>query len=46
MWLRIKRYGWPQGRGYLAEPEAVRMIVQLFDREQEAFRQWEKRHGR
>lgn len=43
MWHRISAYGWPQGKGYLAEPEAVREVVELFDREKANFLAWEKR---
>lgn len=46
MWHRIKAYGWPQGKGYLAEPEAVRVIVELFDAEKANFLAWEKNNGR
>lgn len=45
MWHRICAYGWPQGKGYLAEPEAVREVVELFDREKANFLAWEKRNG-
>lgn len=45
MWHRICAYGWPQGKGYLAEPEAVREVVELFDREKANFLVWEKRNG-
>lgn len=30
---RTKQYGWPQGRGYLAEPRAFFELIQLFDAE-------------
>ena len=42
MWHRICSYGWPQGKGYLAEPESVRVIVELFDQEKANFLAWEK----
>jgi ubiquinone biosynthesis protein COQ9 len=42
MWHRITAYGWPQGKGYLAEPEGVREIVELFDREKANYLLWEK----
>ncbi|MCQ2585624.1 MAG: hypothetical protein MJ185_08530 [Treponema sp.] len=45
MWHRIKKYGWPQNKGYLAEPQAVRVIVELFDGEKETFLAWEKNNG-
>lgn len=45
MWHRIKAYGWPQGKGYLAEPEAVRVIVELFDAEKASFLAWEKKNN-
>ena len=43
MWHRIKAYGWPQGKGYLAEPSAVVAVVRLFDTESQTFRGWENR---
>ncbi len=47
MWHRISAYGWPQGKGYLAEPEAVREVVELFDKEKARYLTWEKkRNGR
>lgn len=46
MWHRVKAYGWPQGRGYLAEPEAVRLIVELFDQEKNNFSSWESNNGK
>lgn len=47
MWHRIKQYGWPQNRGYLAEPETVRLVVELFDAEKETFLAWkEKNNGK
>ena len=45
MWHRICAYGWPQGKGYLAEPEAVREVVELFDREKANYLSWENRNG-
>ncbi len=40
MWKRIKNYGLPQGRGYLAEPRFVMDVVRLFDCEVETYRRW------
>lgn len=45
MWHRIKAYGWPQGKGYLTEPEAVRVIVELFDTEKANYLAWEENNG-
>lgn len=45
MWHRISAYGWPQGKGYLAEPEFVRSIVELFDREKAGYIAWEKKNN-
>ena len=45
MWHRICAYGWPQGKGYLAEPEFVRSVVELFDKEKAGFLAWEKGRG-
>lgn len=45
LWQRIKRYGWPQGKGYLAEPRFVLSIVELFDSEKSNFLEWKKRNG-
>lgn len=45
MWHRIKAYGWPQGKGYLTEPETVRVIVELFDTAKANFLAWEKNNG-
>lgn len=44
MWHRISRYGWPHGGGYLAEPSAVRIVVELFDAEKSTYMQWERGH--
>ena len=43
MWKRIKKYGWPQGRGYLCEPRKVFEIVELFDNENDSFIAFQKR---
>ena len=45
MWHRICAYGWPQGKGYLAEPDAVRTVVELFDREKANYLSWERANG-
>lgn len=42
-WRKIKRYGWPQGKGYLSEPAAVVEIVELFDAESENFRMFREK---
>lgn len=42
IWRRVKAYGWPQGKGWLAEPEAVRVAVELLDAERETWLAWEK----
>lgn len=42
-WRRIKNYGWPQGRGYLAEPRTVLEMVELFDREKANYSAWKER---
>ena len=44
-WRHIKQYGWPQGKGYLAEPRAVLSIVELFDREKTEYLAWMKNNG-
>lgn len=44
-WRRIKRYGWPQGKGYLAEPRGLFSVVELFDREKENYLAWKKENG-
>lgn len=44
-WRRIKRYGWPQGKGYLVEPRGLFGIVELFDREKENYLAWKKENG-
>ena len=47
LWRRIKSYGWPQGKGYLAEPRAIFSVVALFDAEKANFAAWEReRNGR
>lgn len=45
IWRRVKNYGWPQGKGYLAEPQAVVAIVELFDTEKANFAAWEKKNN-
>ena len=39
---RIKQYGWPQGKGYLDEPVLVFEIVELFDAEKIARKNFDK----
>lgn len=39
---RIKKYGWPQGKGYLAEPRALFAVVELFDSEKSNRQRQEK----
>ena len=39
---RVKQYGWPQGKGYLAEPRTLFSIVELFDSEKSNYSEWEK----
>lgn len=42
IWRRVKDYGWPQGKGYLSEPEAVRAVVELLDAERSSYLAWER----
>lgn len=42
LWRRVKQYGWPQGKGYLAEPRAVFEVVELFDAAKNSYNAWEK----
>ena len=35
---RIKQYGWPQGKGYLAEARMLLELVTLFDDEKAHFK--------
>ncbi len=42
---RIKQYGWPQGKGYLAEPRTLFAVVELFDREKAKYLAWMKNNG-
>ena len=37
-YARIKQYGWPQGKGSLAEPRALLELVTLFDDEKAHFK--------
>ncbi len=43
LYARIKRYGWPQGRGYLAEPRAVFSLVTLFDGEKDNYQSFTRK---